>query len=57
MTDNERSIAAYNQGPKKMMSRCPFCDAKQEMDKLHTWLYACGTTGDRDKGQYYRRCG
>ena len=41
----------------KMMSRCPFCGAKQEMDKLHTRLYACGTTGDRDKGQYTRRCG
>jgi hypothetical protein len=42
---------------RKLMSTCPFCGAKQTMDKLHTRFYACGTTADRDRGVYNRRCG
>lgn len=40
----------------KLTKNCPYCNAPQEMDKLHTRFYRCKTTANRDTGQYYRRC-
>lgn len=44
-------------GRPKVMTECPFCGARQDMDKLHTRFYTCKTTASRDTGDYYRRCG
>lgn len=38
----------------RLMLTCPFCHSKQIRDKLHTRVYACGSTVDRDTGIYTR---
>jgi len=40
----------------EMRKTCPYCEAPQKMDRLHTRIYECGTKGDRDSGVYWRLC-
>lgn len=42
---------------RRLMSACPFCHAEQSHDKLHTRIYACGTTASRETAIYARKCG
>lgn len=39
-----------------VFTSCPYYNARQTMDKLHTRFYECGTTADRDSGNYERKC-
>jgi hypothetical protein len=42
---------------KSVMTACPYCNAAQTYDKLHTRVYECGTVADRDTQIYRRACG
>jgi len=35
---------------------CPYCRAHHVYDGAQTRFYACGTTADRQSGQYQKKC-